>query len=205
MVRNQSLTPAAAGDRVLLIDADLRRPTVAKSLMIEGAVGLTSVLIGEARLEEVVQPIGDTNLEVLASGPIPPNPAELLGYGPMRELLAEATQRYDVVIIDSPPVLPVTDAAVLSQITNGTLVVAAAGAVRRPELAGALANLEQVDARVLGVLLNRVRAKSADQYGYRYNYQSEPQARRPRPTSVEASIVELESNDGAQSPAGGMR
>lgn len=187
---NIAYTLAAAGDRVLLIDADLRRPTVAKNLMLEGSVGLTSVLIREARLEEVVQPIGDSYLEVLASGPIPPNPAELLGFEGMRRLLAEAAERYDVVIIDSPPLLPVTDAAVLSQITNGTLVVASSGTVRRPELTGALASLEQVNARVLGILLNKVRAKANDQYGYRYNYQSKSQEEartaRKRLSPVEA-------------------
>lgn len=191
---NLASTLASAGDRVLLIDADLRRPTVAKNLMLEGSVGLTTILIGEARLEDVVQPLELSSLEVLASGPIPPNPAELLGFDAMRQLLAEATARYDIVIIDSPPLLPVTDAAVLAQITNGALVVASSGTVRRPELASALASLEQVDARVLGVVLNKVRAKANDQYGYRYNYQSTapqetaPKRRPVRPPAPERAL-----------------
>lgn len=194
---NLASTLAAAGERVLLIDADLRRPTVARSLMLEGSVGLSSVLIGEASLDEVVQPVGTSGLEVLASGPIPPNPAELLGFADMARLLEDAKQRYDAVIIDSPPLLPVTDAAVLSQAVSGTLVVAASGGVKAPELARSLGSLEQLDARVLGVVLNRVRAQSSEQESYRYRYhahggsdarQGRDSSRPRRSPSVEEAV-----------------
>ena len=114
-----------------MIDADLRRPTVAKLMRLEGSVGLTTVLIGEARLEQVIQPTNDSLMDVLASGPVPPNPAELLGLPHMQQLIAEASRRYDTVIIDSPPLLPVTDAAVLSRVTDGTLVVVGSSIARR--------------------------------------------------------------------------
>lgn len=175
-------TLAASGERVLVIDADLRRPKIASYLNVEGAVGLTTILIGEASLEEVVQPHGTGGLDVLASGPIPPNPAELLGHPRMARLVAEASSRYDTVIIDSPPLLPVTDAAVLSRLADGMLVVVGAGRVKRPELANALASLERVDARVLGLVLNRVRERDADTYGYRYTYAATPPLNAKAPT-----------------------
>ncbi len=167
---NIATTLAAAGDRVLLIDADLRKPKVAKFLSIEGSVGLTTVLIGEAELDDVIQPVGTRNLSVLASGPTPPNPAELLGMNRMRTLIADVSRRFDTVIIDAPPLLAVTDAAVLSQVTDGVLVVVGSGDVKRPELSNALAALDQVDARVLGLLLGKVRARDAAAYGYKYSY-----------------------------------
>ena len=167
---NIASTIAASGERVLVIDADLRRPTVAKLMRLEGSVVLTTVLIGEARLEQVIQPTNDSLMDVLASGPVPPNPAELLGLPHMQQLIAEASRRYDTVIIDSPPLLPVTDAAVLSRVADGTLVVVGSGVARRPELEKALEKLEMVDARVLGLLLTRVRGGDAGAYHYEYVY-----------------------------------
>lgn len=168
---NIATTLAAAGERVLLIDADLRKPTLSSKLRVEGAVGLTTVLIGDATLADVIQPYGSTPLSILASGPVPPNPAELLGFVTMQRILAEASRSYDAVIIDTPPLLPVTDAAVVSQIVNGTLVVVGSGEVRKPQLGSALDSLEQVEARVLGVVMNKVRSDSTGQYSYHYSYQ----------------------------------
>jgi len=176
---NTASTLAAGGDRVLLIDADLRRPKVAKYLNVEGGVGLTTVLIGEAQLSDVLQPCGVSGLDVLAAGPLPPNPAELLGLLQMQQLLAEASRRYNTIIIDSPPLLPVTDAAVLSRITHGTLVVVGSSIARRPQLAKALENLDRVDARILGLLLTRVRRRDSNSYYYEYEYQPTPRARGP--------------------------
>lgn len=175
---NTAVTMAEAGARVLLIDADLRRPSVAKALRLEDSAGLTSVVIGRASLDEVVQPIGTTGLDVLASGPIPPNPSEMLGFDAMRALLAQAARLYDVVIIDSPPLLPVTDAAVLARQTAGALVVVGSRVVRRAELGAALDSLDQVEARVLGLVLNKVTPDDEDRYGYAYRYdaqRSEPE------------------------------
>ena len=167
---NIASTLATAGERVLVIDADLRRPKVANYLQLEGSVGLTTVLIGKARLEDVVQPYGSTRMDVLTAGPVPPNPAELLGFNGMRQLIDHAMASYDSVIIDAPPLLPVTDAAVLSDLASGTLLIAGARVVRRPELAAAIASLEQVDARILGVVLNKAQPADSGRYGYRYSY-----------------------------------
>jgi polysaccharide biosynthesis transport protein len=162
---------ADSGELVLLIDADLRNPTIAKYLNLEGAAGLTTVVIGQASLAQVVQPVGSGNLHVLAAGQIPPNPSELLGSEAMQRLLDEAVGRYDTVIVDSPPLLPVTDAAILSTATGGALFVVGSGSVTRPELASALASLDAVDANVLGLVMNKLPTKGAHYHRYqRYSY-----------------------------------
>ena len=158
---------ADTGARVLLVDADLRRPSIAEYLGLEGAVGLTTVLIGRASLEDVVQPWRETSLDILPTGQIPPNPSELLGSRAMQELLAEATASYDAVLLDSPPVLPVTDATVLSGLTGGTLVVAGAGQTHRGQLSDTIEALGTVDTQVLGVVLNRVN-RTSSRYAYAY-------------------------------------
>ncbi|WP_145952932.1 polysaccharide biosynthesis tyrosine autokinase [Tessaracoccus aquimaris] len=177
---NLAATLAAAGEKVLLIDADLRRPRVAAQLQLEGAVGLTTVLIGDARLGDVVQPYGRTPLDVLTAGRVPPNPAELLGHTRMRALLEDASKLYDTVIIDSPPLLPVTDAAVLAGETAGVLVVVGSGIVRRPELTASLEVLERVEARVLGLVFNRVKRSEGEAYGYRHSYYSDHPRAAPK-------------------------
>jgi capsular exopolysaccharide synthesis family protein len=173
---NLAVALAETGARVLLVDADLRRPAIAELLGVEGGVGLTTVLAGAARVEDVVQDWGGKQLQVLASGPVPPNPAELLGSPAMRGLLEDLRGRYDHVVIDTAPLLPVADAAVLSRLVDGTLLVAQAGRVRRAELTRALGNLDQVSARVLGIVLNRVRGEESS-YSYgRIAHEDEPQA-----------------------------
>lgn len=165
---NLATALADAGQSVLLIDADLRRPSVAEYLNLDGTVGLTDVIIGRADLSDVVQPLGRGNLHVLPAGRIPPNPAELLGSQPMEVLLSEATDRYDIVILDSPPLLPVTDSALLSRFCGGVLVVVGSGSVTRPELSTAISSLEAVDASILGLVLNRIQASEFGHYGYHY-------------------------------------
>jgi capsular exopolysaccharide synthesis family protein len=177
---NLAASLAETGARVLLVDADLRRPSIAGVLGIEGGAGLTTVLSGQAGVKEVVQEWGTHGLDVLASGPVPPNPAELLGSPAMRRLVQELRGSYDYVVVDTAPLLPVTDAAVLSRIVDGTIVVADAGRVRRGQVAQALANLDHVSGRVLGVVLNRVKR---DETSYEYRYDGEPTA-APRPVAA---------------------
>jgi polysaccharide biosynthesis transport protein len=168
---NLAITLADAGSRVALIDADLRRPSIGEYMGLAGEVGLTTVLIGQADLRDAIQPWGDCNLDVLTSGQVPPNPSELLGSRSMANLLELLTSRYDIVLIDTPPLLPVTDAAILSKISGGAVVVAGADTVRRQQLAEGLGSLEAVDARVLGVVLNRLAQNQTDGYKY-YDYAS---------------------------------
>lgn len=183
---NTAAAMAEAGMRVLLIDADLRRPRVADALNLEGSAGLTQVLIGRATLADVIQPYGHGTLDVLVSGPIPPNPSEMLGFESMQRLLDQAAKYYHAVIIDTPPLLPVTDAAVLSRITGGALVVVGSRVVKRSELVASLDSLDRVEARVLGLVLNRIKREDEDRYGYAYRYdahrmddESAPQRLKP--------------------------
>lgn len=156
---------AEASARVLLVDADLRRPSVAEVLGIEGAAGLTTVLLGRATVDDVVQPWGTSGLHVLPSGPLPPNPTELLGSPAMRRLLDELRTAYDYVILDSAPLLPVADAAVLASQADGTLLLVNATKARRHQLAESLRNLARVEAPVLGIVLNQV-DRDERAYGY---------------------------------------
>jgi capsular exopolysaccharide synthesis family protein len=181
---------AQAGNHVLLIDADLRRPSVAEYLGLEGDAGLTSVLIGDADIEDVAQPMETEGLDVLASGPIPPNPSELLGSKAMQELLAHAMATYDFVVVDTAPLLAVTDAVVLSRYVGGTVVVAQSERVRRPQLQQSLEKLDAVEARMLGVVLNRVHGSSRGTYTYNYSYTSDEAPSTPRAVAKAAADVE---------------
>ena len=170
---NVAITLADAGTRVALVDADLRRPSVAKYMGLEGSVGLTTVLIGRASVEDVIQPWGNGFLHVLPAGQVPPNPSELLGSLAMAHLLEKLTSQYDVVIIDTAPLLPVTDAAILSKLTGGALLVVGADKLHRSQLAESVGALETVGARILGIVVNRQKRKQSDQYAY-YDYTPTP-------------------------------
>lgn len=168
---NLAITLAQSGIRVLLLEGDLRRPKVTDYLGLEGAVGLTSVLIGQASLDDAIQTWGQDDLAVLPSGPLPPNPSELLASTGMREVMEQLEQRYQVVIVDAPPLLPVTDAAILATITSGALFCIRSGRVRRDQVRRALEALEAVDAVVLGALFTMVPRRGPDSYGgYGYGY-----------------------------------
>ena len=163
---NLAITMAAGGARVCLLEGDLRRARLLEYMGMEGSVGLTNVLIGQAQLGDVLQQFTDTSVYVIGSGSVPPNPSELLGSTAMIDILRELESRFDIVIIDSPPLLPVTDAAVLSSIAGGTVVVVGAGLVDRDHLARSLQSLDAVNGRVLGLVLNLVPTKGGDAYYY---------------------------------------
>jgi len=170
---NLAIALADAGQRVVLVDADLRSPSVARYLGIEGGAGLTDVLIGRADVADVVQPWSDRSLYVLPAGRIPPNPSELLGSRQMADLLGVLAAEADVVLLDAPPLLPVTDAALIAKIASGgAIVVVSTREARRPMLERALHKLELVDAHVAGVVLSMVSTRGADarEYGYGYGY-----------------------------------
>lgn len=168
---NLSIALAAAGSRVVLVDADLRRPKVADYMGIEGAVGLTDVLIGRAELQDVLQPWGRSSVTVLPAGRIPPNPSELLGSPAMEALVEELNREFDHVIFDAPPLLPVTDSAILGKLVGGALVVVAAGRTTKHQLEGAVTTLEHVGAPVSGIILTMLPTSGPDAYGYgRYGY-----------------------------------
>ncbi|WP_179950945.1 polysaccharide biosynthesis tyrosine autokinase [Xylanimonas oleitrophica] len=167
--RNLAAALAEGGRDVLMVDADMRRPSVSTVLGVEGAAGLTTVLVGRADLDDVVQPVGP-GLDILPVGSVPPNPHQLVASPAMRALLARTRARYDVVILDAPPVLPVTDAAVLSTMADGTIVVVGSRRVRRQQLTHALRTLASVDARVLGLVMTFVPRSGQDTAYYGYGH-----------------------------------
>jgi len=160
--------------RTILVEADLRRPRVADYMGLEGAVGLTSILTGLVTVDAALQPWGRNAMWVLASGPLPPNPSEILGSHQMADLLKTLEDRADIVIFDSPPLLPVTDAAVLARVADGAVLVVRHGATRKEQVTRALEALENIDAKLLGTILNRapVKGPDADNYGYAPGYYS---------------------------------
>jgi capsular exopolysaccharide synthesis family protein len=165
---NLAIAMAEAGQAVCLVDADLRRPMVHDYMGLEKSAGLTTALIGAAEVHDLLQPWGSDSLYILTSGQIPPNPSELLGSESMRLLIETLETSFDVVIIDAPPLLPVTDAAVLSQHVGGVLLVVGSQKLSQHDLEKSLNALKMVGAKLLGVVLNRVPAKGPDAYAYSY-------------------------------------
>lgn len=177
---NLAITIAQTGQPVFLIEADLRRPKVAEYLNIEGGAGLTDVLVGRATVDEVMQPWGTTgNLWVMASGPLPPNPSELLGSQSMTDLIHHLEKRA-TLIIDVPPLLPVTDAAVLTRLAGGALLVIATGKTRREQLRTAEQSIESVGGKILGLVMNMAPARGPDSHRYGYGYQYDYRASEER-------------------------
>lgn len=160
-------TLASLGASVLLIDADLRKPTFRGPS--STSQGLSSLLAGSEKVAECVHPTQMERLFLLPSGPIPPNPAELLASGRFKEILDEALQRFDHIIIDSPPVLGLADAPMLASSTEGTLMVIEAGAIRRAAALNAVNRLRASDARLMGAILTKFNALKVG-YGYGYGY-----------------------------------
>jgi len=163
---NLAIAMADAGTKVLLVDADLRNPSVARTMGLEGSVGLTTVLLGRASLDDMLVQWGHGELFVLPAGEIPPNPSELLGSEAMRDLFAELAQRFDFVLVDTPPVLPVTDAMVVDTLTGGSLMVVAANRTKKRHVAEAIKAFENAGAKLAGMALNMAPLESVAYYGY---------------------------------------
>lgn len=167
---NLAISLAEAGHHVVLVEGDLRRPRISKYLGLIGSVGLSTVLAGQAKVDEVLQPTKYEGLQAMASGPIPPNPSELLGSEASRAMLVELRSKFDYVIVDGAPLLPVTDSAVLTTHADGALMVTRYGHTKSNELTRAIGNLETIGAHVLGVVLALTPSKKGDMYSYSYNY-----------------------------------
>jgi capsular exopolysaccharide synthesis family protein len=187
---NLAIVFANAGGRVLLVEADMRRPRVAEYLGLEGAVGLSNVLAGQADVDDVLQRWGPLDLWVLASGALPPNPSELLASQALVDLLDKMRSRFDTIIIDTPPLLPVTDAAVAAVRADGALVVVRCGKTSRAQVRTATQALAAVDARVLGFVFNMAKS-TKDTGGYYYlpdEAEQATRARQERPRRVRAAV-----------------
>ncbi|MGH7664856.1 MAG: GumC family protein [Gemmatimonadaceae bacterium] len=170
-VANLAITFAQQGQRTLLIDADLRRAVLDRTFGVPRSPGLTDAIIGHLGLAEIVNGTDVENLFVLGSGHFPPNPSELLGSPGMRSVLQDARQNYDIVLLDSPPLLAVTDAAVLATMVDGAILVVRMQSTAREAVRRALSQLKAVHSRVLGALMNDVDMSKASYYGgYGYQY-----------------------------------
>jgi succinoglycan biosynthesis transport protein ExoP len=170
-IANLAVVMAQAGARVVIVDSDLRRPVIHKIFNLPNTEGLTSVLLQDRPLADgYLQSTEVENLQVLTTGPLPPNPSELLSSQKMTDLIENLKEEADVILLDSPPSLPVTDAAVLSSKTDGTLLVTDAGTTRRGAARRAKEDLMRVGANILGVVLNKFSVRGASSYYYYYYY-----------------------------------
>ena len=168
---NLAITLAQMGGKTLIVDSDLRRPAIRKVFNLESKEGLTDYLIGKGGLDALIRTTDIPNLYILPAGQIPPNPSEVLGSQRMKELVAELSRRFEMVFFDSPPVVAVTDAAVLSRNTDGVVLVVQSGATDREAVARAKTLLGNVQANLLGLVLNNIRIESTyGSYHYRYYY-----------------------------------
>ncbi len=166
---NTAVTMAQSEKKVLLIDCDLRKPKVHTFFKLHNGQGLTNILVEDVKCKDVVHETDlARGLYVLTAGPIPPNPAELLGSNKMKNFIEDMKNEHDYIILDSPPVGMLTDAAILSTIADGTILVCAVGQANIEATKGAKALLDKVNANILGVVLNKVPVKSGGYYKYHY-------------------------------------
>jgi tyrosine-protein kinase Etk/Wzc len=166
---NLATAMAMDGKRVILVDADLRRPNIHRLIQLPLAPGLSEVLVGMKSLDEAIQPTEVENLRVVCAGPIPPNPAELLNSRAFDVLLEQLEERADIVIFDSPPCIPVTDPLIIANRMDGVVLVLQVGQTRKAAVRHAQELLERAHARVIGVVFNRVHQRKSGYYYY-YNY-----------------------------------
>lgn len=165
---NLAIILSQSGNPVFLVDSDLRRPTVAKSFGIVGDVGVTDILIGKAEIDDVIQTSAEyPNLHILATGQLPPNPSELLTSDRFTAMINELAAK-GMVIMDAPPLLPVTDSSILAAKFDGALVVVEAGGTKREEIEKALGNLDRVKGNLLGLVLNKVPTTGSEASRYAY-------------------------------------
>lgn len=168
---NLAIVMAQSGKRTLLVDTDLRKPTAHHTFRLLNREGLSNVLVGQGSLENLAIQSKIENLEILTSGPIPPNPAELLGSTSMAKFIKEAATLYDMVIYDTPPVIAVADAQILASQVDGVLLVLNSGKTNRDMALKAKSLLTNVKANILGCVLNN-RKIQGDNYYYYYYGQS---------------------------------
>lgn len=174
---NIALALAETGNKVVIVDGDMRRPMLDKYLNLVGAVGFSTVLSGRAPLSEVLQETGFAGLTALTAGPTPPNPSELLGSLAAQKILSDLRAQFDYVIIDSSPLLAVTDAAILAANSDGVLMMARFGQTKRDQLTHAVRNLEDVGATSLGVVFTMTPGRGSDSYSYNYSYYGDDTSR----------------------------
>ncbi|MBX7131361.1 MAG: polysaccharide biosynthesis tyrosine autokinase [Fimbriimonadaceae bacterium] len=189
---NLALALAEAGDDVVVVDGDMRRPKMDRYLGVVGAVGFSTVLSGAVTLEDALQETRYPRLTVLTSGAVPPNPSELLGSMTAKKILSDLRARFDYVIVDSSPLLAVTDAAILAANSDGVLAIARFGETKREQLTHAIKTLDDVGAPVLGSVFTMTPVRGAASYSYNYGYYGEDDGSKPAAASAPASAIAAE-------------
>ncbi|WP_028559185.1 CpsD/CapB family tyrosine-protein kinase [Paenibacillus pinihumi] len=175
-ISNLAVTYAQTERRVVLIDADMRRPTAHHTFQLSNRQGLSSILSQQATYQDIVQNTDIPNLQIITSGPIPPNPAEMMASKRMSALLDELRQNYDIILIDAPPLLAVTDPQIIASKSDGVIMVVDYGNVKKDAAMKAKANLDNVNARILGVVMNNVKRKNGEAGYYYYYYGQDDKA-----------------------------
>jgi capsular exopolysaccharide synthesis family protein len=192
---NIALALAEANYDVVLVDGDMRRPSVAKYLNLVGSVGFSTVLSGNATLEDVLQTTKYPRMSVLTAGTVPPNPSELLGSQAARKVLGELREKFDYVIIDSSPLLAVTDGAILATNADGALIMARFGETKREQLAHSVKMLNNVGATLLGAVFTMTPVRRNSYYGYSYNYSYGEDVAREDTAATKAAQDVVQSPD----------
>ncbi|MEL5898970.1 CpsD/CapB family tyrosine-protein kinase [Clostridium sporogenes] len=167
---NLAIVMAQSGSKTIIIDCDQRRPNVHKLFGISNEVGLSNFIVGSIGLDEVIQKTEVENLHILPSGTRPPNPSELISSNRMMEFVEELKKEYDYIILDSPPVIPVTDAQLLANYADGCLLVVSSGEVEKEAVIKAKDLLNKVNANIIGIVLNKLEVREKGYYGYYYHY-----------------------------------
>ncbi|MBB6693254.1 CpsD/CapB family tyrosine-protein kinase [Cohnella xylanilytica] len=167
-IGNLAVTYAQSERKVVLIDADMRKPTEHHTFDVSNRIGLSSILSQQSSLDNAIQATNIENLSIITSGPIPPNPAEMMASKRMETLLQDLKNRFDIVLIDSPPLLAVTDAQIISTKVDGVIFVMDQGKVKRDIARKAKSGLDKVGARILGVVLNNIKRQKNEGYYYYY-------------------------------------
>lgn len=202
---NIALSLAEAEHNVVLVDGDMRRPVLHKYLGLIGSVGFSTVISGGASLSEALQKTRYPGLTVLTSGAIPPNPSELLGSLSARKLLSELRAEFDYVIVDSTPLLAVTDATILAAGSDGVLLISRFGQTKRDQLTHAVGNLASVGAPLLGAVFTMLPTRGSSAYSYSYSYygtDKEPRSTRGDPPSSQAGLSPPPPQADVAQPAG---
>ncbi len=195
---------AEAGQRVVLVSCDLRRPRIHEFFGLQNDVGFTSVLLGESTLQDALVAVpGQPQLRLLPSGPVPPNPSELLSGAKAHEVFQSLSDLADIVVVDSAPILPVTDAAVLSTHADAVLIVVSAGVDKRRDVVRSVEMLKQINAPIVGTVLNR--SPEADSYAYsRYGYgYGENSSEKPAKADRKATETSIDSTLSASTNGNG--
>lgn len=178
-VANLAVSIAQAGQTVLVIDADLRNPTQHKLFGLDNREGLSVALLHDHDYQQYIRITSIPGVNVLTTGPIPPNPAELVGSKRMKVLIEKVSEQYDIILIDTPPIIAVTDAAIIAQEVDGVILILASGEVNKDYAQRAKELLDKVNAKILGAVLNKVDMKTSEYYYY-YNYNGSEDSKKKK-------------------------